>query len=149
MERQLVVFDLGNEHFGVNITAVDGIIKMQEITRVPKTLSFVEGVTNLRGSVLPIIDLRKRLGTPLKEADNETRIVVVNIDNSKIGMIVDAVSEVLTIQEDVIEPTPPMVSSVSTAFIVGIAKVDGKLIIMLDLGKVLSTEEKYALQDIK
>ncbi len=148
MERQLVVFDLGSEHFGVNIVAVDGIIKMQEITKVPKVLDFVEGITNLRGSVLPVIDLRKRMRIPTKEATNETRIVVVNMDGSKIGMIVDAVSEVLTIQEETIEPPPPMVSTVDTAFITGIAKVDQRLIILLDLAKVLSVEEKATLLEI-
>ena len=148
MERQLVVFDLGQEHFGVNIVAVDGIIKMQTITKVPKALDFVEGITNLRGSVLPIIDLRKRMKMQAQEATNDTRIVVVNMEGQKIGMIVDAVSEVLTIQEDIVEPPPPMVSTVDTAFITGIAKVDTRLIILLDLVKVLSTDEKSALQGI-
>jgi purine-binding chemotaxis protein CheW len=121
---------------------------MQEITKMPKTPDFVEGISNLRGEVLPIIDLRKRLGFSIKEADSETRIVVVNMDNNKIGMIVDAVSEVLTIQEETIEPTPAIVSTVSTQFITGIAKADERLIILLDLVKVLSTEEKEALQEI-
>ena len=145
MEKQLVVFDLGNEHFGVDIGAVDGIIKMQEITKVPKAPRFVEGVTNLRGSVLPVVDLRKRLNLETTESTHETRIVIVNLDHSKIGMIVDAVSEVLTVQDDVIEPPPPMVSTVDTAFITGIAKVGSRLIILLDLSRVLSLEEKAAL----
>jgi len=147
MERQLVVFELGTENFGVNIQDVDGIIKMQEITKVPKALDFVEGVTNLRGSVLPVIDLRKRLKMKTRDETSDTRIIVVNMDAKKIGMIVDAVSEVLTIQEDTIEPTPPVVSTVETAFITGIAKVDNRLIILLDLVKVLSSEEKTALQE--
>ena len=148
MEQQLVVFDLGSEHFGVDIGAVDGIIKMQEITKVPKAPRFVEGVTNLRGSVLPVIDLRRRLNLDMVENTNETRIVVINMEHAKIGMIVDAVSEVLTVQEDVIEPPPPMVSTIETSFITGIAKVDSRLVILLDLAKVLSMEEKSALQVI-
>jgi purine-binding chemotaxis protein CheW len=148
MERQLVVFDLGGEHFGVDIVAVDGIVDMMEITRVPQSPEFVEGVTNLRGSILPVIDLRKRLKLPLLERTKETRIVNVNMDGLKVGMVVDAVSEVLTISDDVIEPPPPSITSVDTAFITGIAKVAPRLIILLDLVKVLSLEEKAALKTI-
>ena len=110
MERQLVVFDLGGEHFGVDIVAVDGIVDMMEITRVPQSPEFVEGVTNLRGSILPVIDLRKRLRLPVLDRTKETRIVVVNMDGLKVGMVVDAVSEVLTISDDVIEPPPPSIT---------------------------------------
>lgn len=145
MEMQLVVFELGNENFGVNITDIDGIIKMQEITTVPQALDFVDGITSLRGVVLPVIDLRKRLGLPVPEETSDTRIVVVNTGASKIGMIVDAVSEVLTIAEDTIEPPPPVVSTVETAFITGIAKTDHRLIILLDLDKVLSADEQTSL----
>jgi purine-binding chemotaxis protein CheW len=148
MERQLVVFDLGGEHFGVDIVAVDGIVDMMEITRVPQSPDFVEGVTNLRGSILPVIDLRKRLKLPVLDRTKETRIVVVNMDGLKVGMVVDAVSEVLTISDDVIEPPPPSITSVDTAFITGIAKVAPRLIILLDLVKVLSIEEKAALKAI-
>jgi purine-binding chemotaxis protein CheW len=148
MERQLVVFDLGGEHFGVDIVAVDGIVDMMEITRVPQSPEFVEGVTNLRGSILPVIDLRKRLKLPVLDRTKETRIVVVNMDGLKVGMVVDAVSEVLTISDDVIEPPPPSITSVDTAFITGIAKVAPRLIILLDLVKVLSIEEKAALKAI-
>ncbi|MBI9045547.1 MAG: chemotaxis protein CheW [Anaerolineaceae bacterium] len=145
MERQLVIFELGEENFGVDIAAVEGIVKMQEITRVPKAPVFVEGVTNLRGTVLPVIDLRKRLELPDTEITNETRIIYINLEESKVGMIVDAVSEVLTIQEEVIEPTPSIVSSVDTEFITGIAKVDDRLVTLLDLNRILSVEEKTAL----
>jgi len=148
MEKQLVVFDLGNEHFGVEIVSVDSIIKMQEITRMPQTPDFVEGITNLRGEVLPVIDLRKRLNVTPKEADSETRIIVINLDNNKISMIVDSVTEVLTINEEAIEPTPAIVSTISAQFITGIAKVEDRLIILLDLVKVLSPEEKEVLKDI-
>lgn len=145
MEKQLVVFDLGKEHYGMDILAVDGIIKMQEITSVPLSLKFVVGVTNLRGEVLPIIDLRKRLGLEEHEETNDTRIIVVNLDSKKIGMIVDEVSEVLTISDEDIDPTPPIINTVNTSFITGIAKVDKRLITLLDLRKVLSSEEVSAL----
>jgi len=146
MEHQLVVFELGKEHYGVDISAVESIIKMQPITVVPHTPSFVEGVTNLRGSVLPVIDLRKRFGLSLDDISKNSRIVVIALGKTKVGMIVDAVSEVLSVAEDAIEPPPPMVTSVDTTFIIGIAKIESKLVILLDLSKVLSLQEVGSLQ---
>jgi purine-binding chemotaxis protein CheW len=148
MERQLVVFELGTEFFGVGIDAVESIVKMQEITRMPQAPEFVEGVTNLRGVVLPVIDLRKRLSINTTEETKETRIVVINMNEMKVGMIVDGVSEVLTVPDDVIEPPPSMFSTVDTQYITGIARLDNRLIILLDLGEVLSVNEKLALQEI-
>lgn len=148
MERQLVVFELANEHYGVDIGAVESIIKMQTITVVPQAPMFVEGVTNLRGSVLPVVDLRKRFGLVEEETTKNSRIVVVAIDGVKVGMTVDGVSEVLRVAEEAIEPPPPMVTTVDTVYITGIAKLDGKLVILLDLGKVLSLEEKSELHAI-
>ena len=148
MERQLVVFELGTEFFGVGIDAVESIVKMQEITRMPQAPDFVEGVTNLRGVVLPVIDLRKRLTINTTEETKETRIVVINMNEMKVGMIVDGVSEVLTVSDDIIEPPPSMFSTVDTQYITGIARLEGRLIILLDLGEVLSVKEKLALQEI-
>jgi purine-binding chemotaxis protein CheW len=145
MEQQLVVFELANEHYGLDISAVEGIIKMQAITKMPQAPVFVEGVTNLRGTVVPVIDLRKRFCLPALEHTTDTRIVVVFMEKTKIGMIVDGVSEVLRIPEESIEPTPPMVSNLNTAFILGIAKLDGRLVTLLDLTKVLSLEEQASL----
>jgi purine-binding chemotaxis protein CheW len=145
MEHQLVVFELANEHYGVDIAAVESIIKMQAITVVPQAPMFVEGVTNLRGSVLPVVDLRKRFGLDCQETGKNSRIVVVTIQGIKVGMIVDAVSEVLRISDDSIEPPPPMVTTLDSSFITGIAKVGEHLIILLDLGKVLSIQEQEVL----
>ncbi len=162
MEHQLVVFNLSNEDYGVDIAAVDGIVKMQTITSVPHAPDFVEGITNLRGEILPVIDLRKRFGLPVEEVTKDTRIVNVNVGNVKIGMIVDAVSQVLRVSEENIEPPSPIVmadadaaSGGRNAFITGIAKVDdgpdtpGRLIILLDLVKVLSAEEQTELQALQ
>ncbi|GAB4477381.1 MAG: chemotaxis protein CheW [Anaerolineales bacterium] len=154
MERQLVVFELANEHYGVDIAAVESIIKMQPITAVPQAPSFVEGITNLRGSVLPVMDLRKRFGLnpqgqSAEGGQDEKRIVVVSMDGMKIGMIVDAVSEVLRVQEETIEPPPPMVTTINSAFITGIAKVGERLIIMLDLAKVLTLSEKEQIASLE
>jgi len=142
MEKQLVIFELGKEYFGIDIAIVEGIIKMQEITRMPKCPDFVEGLINLRGSVLPVIDLQKRFGIPVQEYNHATRIVNVNLGDLKIGMIVTAVSEVLTIDDSVIEPAPPIVTTVNSNFISGIARVDSRLIILLDMNQVLNCQEK-------
>lgn len=141
MEQQLVVFELAGEHYGVDIAAVERIIKMQPITVVPHTAGFVEGVTNLRGNVLPVIDLRKRFGLAQQAAGRHSRIVVVTLGAVKVGMVVDAVSEVLTVDEEIVEPPPTLVLSVDTAFITGIAKIDQRLVILLDLARVLTGEE--------
>lgn len=146
MEKQLVVFELANERYGVDIAAVESIIKMQSVTAVPQAPDFVEGITNLRGSVLPVIDLRKRFGLPSEETTKNSRIVIVVMDGLKVGMIVDAVSEVLRILSEAIEPPPPMVATVDTAFITNIARVNEQLIILLDLAKVLSMEERAGLE---
>lgn len=138
MENQLVVFDLAREHYGVDIAAVEGIIKMQAITAVPQAPAFVEGVTNLRGKVLPVVDLRRRFGLPPTEATKDTRIVVVEIAGATVGIIVDGVSEVLRIEPEAIEPPSPIVTTLDSAFIRGIAKVNNRLIILLDLTKILA-----------
>jgi purine-binding chemotaxis protein CheW len=148
MEKQLVIFELGNEHFGIDIASVEGIVKLQEITKIPQAPSYMEGITNHRGSVLPVIDLHKRFNMGLQEQTNETRIVVANVGNLKIGMIVSAVSEVLTIDDSVIEPPPPMVSNANSEFIIGVAKIGTRLVILLDLVKVLSVEEKNQIAKI-
>ena len=145
MELQMVIFELANEHFGVDIADVESIIKMQSITLVPQAPAFVEGVTNLRGSILPVIDLRQRFGFPGQAAGKNSRIVVVTMGGVKVGMIVDAVSEVLRVSEAAIEPPPAMVTSIDSSFITGIAKMDERLIILLDLAKVLSINEQTTL----
>jgi purine-binding chemotaxis protein CheW len=145
MEKQLVIFELGPEYFGIDISMVEGINKMLEITKIPQSPAYLEGITNLRGSVLPVIDLHVRFGMPSQERTNETRIMVANLDGVKVGMVVSAVSEVLTIDDSVIEPPPPMVSNINSEFITGVAKIDKRLVILLDLSKVLSFEEKIQI----
>jgi len=146
MEHQLVVFELANEYYGVDISGVESIIKLQEITAVPHAPDFVEGVTNLRGTVLPVIDLRRRFNLPAADHNGDTRIVVVDVDGSKVGMIVDAVTEVLRVSDEAIEPPSPLVVTINSAFITGIAKMENRLVILIDLGRVLSLDEKAELQ---
>ena len=146
MENQLVVFDLAREHYGVDIAAVEGIIKLQAITAVPQAPAFVEGVTNLRGKVLPVVDLRRRFGLPAAAATKETRIVVVEMGGATVGIVVDGVSEVLRVEPEAVEPPAPLVTTADSAYIRGIAKVDQRLIILLDLAKILSTGEQSDLR---
>lgn len=149
MENQLVVLDLANEHYAVDVAIVDSIIKIQSITAVPHAPVFVEGITNLRGTVLPVIDLRRRFSLPAEAPTKETRIVVVEMNGTKVGIIVDAVTEVLRVSEEDVEPPSPIVTTTDSAFITGIAKIDERLIILLDMNRVLSTEEKADLQSLQ
>ena len=145
MENQIVVFELGSECYGVQISAVESIIRMQPVTRIPHSPQFVEGVTNLRGKVLPVVDLRKRFSLETQRETNNSRIIVVNVNDMVIGMIVDAVSEVLTIQDQMVEPPPSITASIDSAFIKGIAKIGERLVILLDLAKILSLQEQESL----
>ncbi len=148
MERQLVIFKLGSEFFGIDIASVEGINKMLMITKIPQSPEYMEGITNLRGSVLPVIDLQKRFGMQLTERDEDTRIVVAAMDGVKVGMIVSEVSEVLSVEENVIEQTPALASNVNSEFITGVAKIDSRLVILLDLAKVLTMEEKIQVANV-
>jgi len=144
-ERQLVVFDLTSESYGVDIDAVREIIRMQAITRVPRTPDFVEGVINLRGKVIPVVDLRKRFRLSISEQSADNRIVVVDIGGQDIGVIVDAVTEVLRIFDDSIEPPSAAITTTESDYLMGIAKVEDRLIILLDLECVLSGVDASAI----
>ncbi|MBC7341668.1 MAG: chemotaxis protein CheW [Clostridia bacterium] len=147
LEEQLVVFQLAGETYGVNISSVHEIIRMQEITKVPRTPDFVEGVINLRGRIIPVIDLRKRFNLPLQEKTQSSRIIVIEMDSVTVGMIVDSVSEVIRLPLDQIEPAPPMVGGVDAAYLRGVGKREKGLIVLLDLNQVLKREEKAELKD--
>lgn len=141
MEEQLVVFQLAGETYGIDIACVQEIIRIQPVTRVPRTPPFVEGVINLRGRIIPVIDLRKRFGLPLAEATGSSRIMVVEVGALVVGFIVDSVSEVLRLSRDNIEPTPPIVAGVDTAYLRGVGKWNDRLVILLDVAKVLRESE--------
>ena len=136
-ERQLVVFDLADEAYGVNIGSVREIIRMQPVTFVPDAPDFVEGVINLRGRVIPVIDLRRRFGLTVTKETNESRVLVVDSEGEDLGVIVDAVTEVQRIREDSIEPVSNLVSTEESEYIVGITKVEDQLIILLDLDRAI------------
>lgn len=136
-ELQLVSFNIGDEEFGIDILKVQEINRMLTVTRVPNSPAFVDGVINLRGKVIPIIDLRGRFGMERKDHDKNTRIVVVELAGKIVGFVVDAVKEVLRIPRQVTEAPPSLASGVDEQYITGVAKLDDRLLILLDLEKVL------------
>jgi len=147
-EMQLVVFELGDESYAVDISRVQDINRMQEITEIPHAPESVVGVINLRGRVIPVIDLRKRFGLPDAVHTKDTRIVVVHLEGNLIGVIVDAVSQVLRIPADIVEPPSPVLAGVDSRYLRGIAKLDDRLVILLDLDFVLSRREQEAISEV-
>lgn len=145
---QLVSFKIANEEFGVDILNVQEINKMTTITKVPNSPAFVEGVINLRGRVIPVVNLRIKMGMPNKEYDKDTRIIVVDLSGKTVGFLVDSVSEVLRIPRNIIEPPPSMVGSINSNYITAVGKLEDRLLILLDLNRVLLEEEKTALETV-
>ena len=131
---------LSGENYGVDINGVREIIRMQEITSVPKAPSFVNGVINLRGKVIPVLDLRRRFSMRETEHTKDSRIVVVDIHGQDIGMVVDAVTEVLRIPNSAVEPPSSIVTTMDSDYLEGIAKLEGQLVILLDLTKVFGDD---------
>ncbi|MDR0238767.1 MAG: chemotaxis protein CheW [Deltaproteobacteria bacterium] len=142
---QLVTFSIADEEFGVDILKVQEIIRTMEISKVPKAPDFVEGVINLRGKVIPIIDLRCRFGLPHKAHDKHTRIIVIEMTDVIVGFVVDAVSEVLRIPASTVEPPPPVVAGMDSEYISGVGKLESSLLILLDLDKLLSNDDMAML----
>ena len=143
---QVVSFKLGSEEYGVDIAQVQEINRMVAVTHVPRAPQFMEGVINLRGQLIPIIDLRTRFGMPRAEHTKNTRIVVTEIASKRVGMVVDSVSEVLRLPNDAIEDAPEMITGVDTEYIRGVGKIEDRLIIMLDLARVISSAERHELE---
>ena len=138
---QVVSFKLGEEEFGLDILRVQEIIRLQELTHVPNSPDFVEGVINLRGSVIPIIALRKRFGLPEENRDRQTRIIVIEVEHMVLGFIVDSVSEVLRIPVSTVVP-PPRLERIEREFVSGVCKLDDRLLILLDVDQVLGVEDR-------
>ncbi|MDX2148420.1 MAG: chemotaxis protein CheW [Planctomycetota bacterium] len=139
-QLQLVSFEVGGEEFAVDILAVQEINRMLELTRVPQSPPEVEGVINLRGKIIPVLDLRKRFGMLVSDRSEHNRIVVVEVNHRVLGFIVDRVHEVLRIGSDIVEPAPPMVCSIDSEFISGVAKFNDRLIILLDLARLFAAQ---------
>ena len=143
-EKQMVLFELGTETYGLDIAAVHEIIRMQPITKVPKAPFYVEGVINLRGRVIPVIDIGKKFGFEKTEEAKNNRIVVINIKDTTLGIIVDAVTEVIRVPADSIDPVSDIVTAGESDYLLGIAKIDNKMIILLALDKLLSRDKELA-----
>ncbi|MBC7229587.1 MAG: chemotaxis protein CheW [Actinobacteria bacterium] len=140
-----LTFTLGDEEYGLEILKVREIIGLMEITQVPRMPEFVRGVINLRGKIIPVIDLRLKFGMPASDDTRETCIIVVDLEGVNMGVVVDRVSEVLDLVSEDIEETPEFGAAVDTAFIMGMGKAGERVIMLLDIGKVLTGEEAAAI----
>lgn len=148
-ELKVIVFDLGPEQYGVEVDKVKTIERMMPLTRVPKTPTFVKGVINLRGVVVPVIDLRGRFGLEETAYTNDTRIIIVNAENLEVGLIVDAASDVVDVDADSIVDPPEVVGGVKAKYLRGVAKLpDDRLLVMLNLSEVLNKSEIVQLEQI-
>lgn len=139
---EFVIFKLNGEFYGVDINNVENIERKMPITRVPYTKNFIKGVVNLRGNVIPVIDLRTRFGIEYKDYDDESRILIINHKDFKVGMIADSSSEVLQLEDTDINDAPSIKNRTSDAFIKSIGKNNGRIIMLIDLIKVLGLEEE-------
>ena len=146
-EMQMIIFDLSSEEFGIEITQAHEIVKMQDITELPQSSVFIEGIINLRGEIITIIDLRKRFNLEA-DVDKDTRIIIADIENNKAGLIVDSISEVLRISSDDISEAPSRVAGIEKDYLQGIGKIDERLIILLNLDRLLSTDELLELEQL-
>lgn len=148
-EIQLVVFTLKQGdtvcEYGVPITQVQEIIPMTKPTRLPQVPDFVEGIINLRGKIIPIIDLKKRFDMEATEITSDTRSVVVEVSGQTVGIIVDEVSEVLRLSKDNIEPPPAAIGGITAEYLTGVGKLEDRLLILLDMDKILTEQEKAEL----
>ena len=140
-DLQVVGFRIGNETFGVRIGSVREIVRVPEITSVPSAPETVEGVINLRGKIIPVMDLRKRFGHVDIQPDKKNRILVVELDNKLIGLIVNAASEVLKIPPSDIEAPGSVFAEGESSYVTGVGKLKGRLIILLDVSKLLRQQE--------
>ena len=144
--RDLVVFRLGKESYGIEVTTVQEIFALQKITRVPNAPEYVEGVINLRGKVVAIIDLRRRFGFEVTDTTKESRIVVVEYEGEDVGMIVDAVYEVTSVEADCLAPSTEIMEQNGAGLTRGFAKLDDKLVILVDIETVLANTEEDSQQ---
>ena len=142
MDNQYVIFRLGETEFGVEINQVLRIVRLMRITRVPRAPHFLEGLINYRGQVVPVVDLKKRLALDTgKPYDDKARILIVELEDQQIGMLVDAVAGISRLPDEIIEPPPEMVAQVNGVYLSGVAHEEERIVVLLDLSKVLTVEE--------
>lgn len=147
--KQLILFKVASETFGVDIALVKEIVPYQDITPVPDTYDFVEGIINLRGKIVTIIDMRRRLHVSLTASrEKTTRIIILELDNKLMGIIVDAASEVIRADNETIGPPPELISEAGAHYITGVVKHNDRIIVLLDLRRILSAQEVGKLDDL-
>lgn len=148
-ETRLAIFSVGEEEYAIDIMRVVEILRPQKVTRLPKSPDFIEGVLNLRGKVIPIVDLRKRFGIEPADRHGNERILLIRVGEEIVGLQVDGISDVRSLsREDIVSP-PTIVKGIKTEYLEGVGKVGEKLIIILNLDKILSTEEMLVLESIE
>lgn len=147
--KKVIVFQLSDEEYAVDVQQVGSIERIEPITRVPETAMFVKGVINLRGVVTPIIDLRIRFGMEAEAYTDASRIIIVHVDDMNVGLVVDSANDVIDIQKESIEKAPEVVGSVKVDYVEGVVKHDDRLFILLDLQRVLTTEEIEELKSVE
>ncbi|MBN2160607.1 MAG: purine-binding chemotaxis protein CheW [Spirochaetes bacterium] len=142
---QIVCFKIANEEYGIDILQVQEILKLPKVTKLPKSRPYIMGVMDLRGKVLPIVDLSKRFGIETNRGIESSRAIVVNISGKRVGLGIDSVSHVIKVNSNDIEPPPPVVRGISGKYIVGIAKMEDGFVVVLDINQMFSTEELGSL----
>lgn len=147
-DLQVVGFRIGNEMYGVRIGAVREIVRVPEITSVPSAPEVIEGVINLRGKIIPVMDLRKRFGQTEIQHDKKNRILVVELENKLVGLIVNAASEVLKIPPSEVEPPGTVFAEGESSYVTGVGKLKGRLIILLDISKLLNRSEFKRFEEV-
>lgn len=142
---QLVTFRVGGEEFGLDVFQVHEILRFQEPTPMPKAPAFVEGVLDVRGTLVPVVDLRKRFEVHDLRYDDDTRIVLVDFQGERLGLVVDEVSEVMRVPETAVSPPPQYVKGLAAEFIRGIVRLEGRMVVLMDLDRILSSQERMQL----
>lgn len=148
-EKQYVIFKLDEESYGVDIMNVKEIIEYKEAVKVPNALDFVEGIINLRGDIVPIVNLKKRLKTGNTTFTKDTRVIVINMGDKQVGFMVDEASQVMRISEENIEPAPELIAGIDKRYIMGVGKLEDKIVILLDLEYILTEDEKNKIDQLK
>ncbi|WP_339265632.1 chemotaxis protein CheW [Paenibacillus sp. FSL R5-0744] len=147
---KVIVFKLGSEEYGIEVEKVQTIERMMPITRVPKTYSFIKGVINLRGVVIPVIDLRGRFGIEEAEQTDQSRVIIVSVNEMEVGFIVDSANDVIDLNRDSIDTPPDVVGGIKAKYLDGVAKIgEERLLIMLNLSEVLNKSEIVQLESLE
>lgn len=149
MNQKVIVVKLAGEDFAISIEYVRSIERMLEVTQIPNSLPYVEGMISLRGNVMPVIDLRKRLSMGIEGTSDQTRLVIVTVNGLDVGLIVDSANEVLDLEENQIQPTPNLMSAQRTDYLEGVAKLGGRLIMILNPELLLKHDAVFELHEVK